>query len=145
MVDMIIRRTDFWHLKASGSSVIEILIATLVVGTVLTSLAFLMSMNIKNNAEAELRKQASVYAQNGVELVRNIKATSTWEKFVDPEQNGLVGSCDSVTRDFAMQTLSRDCTLVVDGADSNKAILTVSVSWGSTGQTVTTQHIFYNR
>lgn len=145
MVDMIIRRTDFWHLKASGSSVIEILIATLVVGTVLTSLAFLMSMNIKNNAEAELRKQASVYAQNGVEIVRNIKATSTWEKFIDPEQNGLVGSCGSVTRQFASETLARECVLEVDQADPNKATLTVSVSWRSTGQTVTTQHFFYNR
>lgn len=129
--------------RNTGSSVIEVLIATLVVGTVLTALAFLMSMNVKNNAEAELRKQASVFAQAGVDVVRNNRSALTWAAFstTTPTPLGLA-ECDK-DQEFAKITLTRSCTW--SEIDTNRLVLKVEVTWPDSAGSVTTEQIFYNR
>lgn len=139
------------QLRLSGASLIEVLVATLVVGLVLTSIAFLMSLNVKSSTEAELRTQATVFAQQGVDLARNYRANNIWTTFV----SGAVSSCvNDSGLNFANTTYRRSCNLTPTcGTDCQR--LTVFVCWprpaGSTAcsassqNKVTVTQDFYNR
>lgn len=145
--------------RVIGASLIEVLIATLVVGLVLTSIAFLMSMNVKSSQDAELRTQATVVSQQGVDLVRNFRISNTWSTF---RTNAISGSSCSATVDFAGTRFTRDCALSTPasvcpsgGAGSlpsttcttNNCRLLVRVRWtsGSATNDVCTVQDFYNR
>lgn len=67
--------------KRQGSTILEVLIATLVVGTVLTAVAASLTNSIKNSSEAEYRKIATRLAQEGLEIVRKEKYIKTWTSF----------------------------------------------------------------
>lgn len=69
--------------KRQGSTILEVLIATLVVGTVLTAVAASLTNSIKNSSEAEYRKIATRLAQEGLEIVRKEKYIHTWIDFKD--------------------------------------------------------------
>lgn len=141
--------------RLSGSSLIEILIATLVVGLVLTSIAFLMSLNVKSSSDAELRTQATVFAQQGVDLVRQQRVSLTWSSFI----GSLSGSgCTNDTGlSFANILYKRSCSFSSGGgactANTNTCRLTVIVCWprptgvcdSTSPNKVTVIQDFYNR
>lgn len=111
--------------RLSGASLIEVLIATLVVGLVLTSIAFLMSLNVKSSNEAELRTQGTVFAQQGVDLVRNYRTNNTWTAFV----TNAVTTCGNASGlSFANTTYRRSCTLAATCGTGCQR-LTVFVCW----------------
>ncbi len=131
--------------KLAGSSLVEILISILIVGLVVTSLAALLAMNVKNNSEVELRKHATSYAQDGVDIVRKNKATQTWSNFTSSGANGCVNDDGSdATTNIGSITLTRKCTLL--GIGPNRE-LTVTVTWTEGGQQrdVVLKQKFFNR
>lgn len=64
-----------------GSTILEVLVATLVVGTMLTAIAASLTHSIKNSAEAEYRKVATRLAQESLEIFRKEKYIRTWTAF----------------------------------------------------------------
>lgn len=111
--------------RFSGASLIEVLVATLVVGLVLTSIAFLMSLNVKSSNEAELRAQASVFAQQGVDRARSSRANNTWTDFV----SGAAAACTDNSISFAMVNYKRTCTLNACPSGQPCQRLSVIVCW----------------
>lgn len=139
--------------RLSGASLIEVLIATLVVGLVLTSIAFLMSLNVKSSVEAELRAQATIFAQQGVDVVRNHRAGSIWSAFVGTNMTTL--GCTNNALSFANTTFRRTCALQLQSGSgacaSNQNIcrLTITVCWPMPAASCTNNVViiqdFYNR
>lgn len=68
-------------LKSSGNTIIEILVATVVVGVILTALAGSMTNTIQNSAEAQYRETATRLAQDAMEVFRKDKNTESWTTF----------------------------------------------------------------
>ncbi len=67
--------------RRTGSTILEVLVATLVVGTMLTAIAASLTHSIKNSAEAEYRKVATRLAQESLEIFRKEKYIRTWSAF----------------------------------------------------------------
>jgi Tfp pilus assembly protein PilV len=65
----------------SGNTVIEVLVATVVVGLILTALAVNMSSSIQNSAEAQYRETGTSLAQDVMEVFRKDKNTQSWATF----------------------------------------------------------------
>ncbi len=67
--------------KTAGNTVIEILIATVIVAVVLTALAASMTKSIHNSAEAEYRQIAARMGQDVMEIFRQDKNIYPWDEF----------------------------------------------------------------
>lgn len=159
--------------KLPGSSLVEILVATLVVGLALTSVVFLMSVNVKSSQDAELRANAVIFSQQGVDLVRNQRTLLTWQGFVAATTPCSGGPCNfnnpfgcDTSQVFAGTTFTRNCSLGVTGAacpaagthtlssttqcsytTQTSCRLRVLVTWtsGSNSNSVCTIQDFWNR
>lgn len=68
---------------SSGQSIIEVLIATLVVGVVMTAVAASLTASIRNTAESKLRAQAQDSAQEAMEVFRSQRGLLGWATFQD--------------------------------------------------------------
>lgn len=64
-----------------GSSLIEILVATGVVGLILTAITASLTYSIKLNAEARYRDLATQAASQAMEVIRREKALRSWQGF----------------------------------------------------------------
>lgn len=64
-----------------GNTLIEVLIATAVVGVVIAGISGTLSQSFKNSSEAQNRQVATRLAQDGLEMFAQHKATSTWTSF----------------------------------------------------------------
>ena len=74
--------------RKAGNTIIEVLVATAVVGVILTALAVSMSSSIQNSAEAQYREIATRYAQDAMETIRKDKTILSWNSFSDNSHNG---------------------------------------------------------
>jgi len=72
----------------TGSTIIEVLIATVVVGLVLTSVAALLTVSVKNTAQLRYRSQATTAAQSALEVFRRERGNLGWEAFYTAIQDG---------------------------------------------------------
>ncbi len=75
-------------IKKAGNTVIEVLVATAVVGLILTSLALLLSNSIKNSSEAQYREVATRLAQDTMEVFRKDRNVMSWNDFLATPSNG---------------------------------------------------------
>lgn len=75
-------------IKNAGNTIIEILIATVVVGLILTSLAVSMTSSIQNSAEAQYRESGTRLAQDVMEVFRKDKNTLSWNSFYATPASG---------------------------------------------------------
>ncbi len=66
-----------------GSTLIELLIATMIVGTIVTAVAVGVSNSVKNNSEARYREIATLLAQQGMEVLRTERGNMGWITFHD--------------------------------------------------------------
>lgn len=64
-----------------GSSLIELLIAVMIVGSIVTATAIAMTYTLKNSAETRYRDSAVNLAQDGVELFRREREVRGWDNF----------------------------------------------------------------
>ncbi|MBU0579117.1 hypothetical protein KKE34_01145 [Patescibacteria group bacterium] len=65
----------------AGQTLIEILIVTVVVATVLTAIAGSLSMSAKNTSENKKLSMSTTYAQEALEVFRREKYALGWESF----------------------------------------------------------------
>jgi prepilin-type N-terminal cleavage/methylation domain-containing protein len=63
--------------RQQGFTLIELLIALFIISTSFTGIVALMSQNIRSSAFAETQLQAVFLAQEGVEIVRNLRDDNT--------------------------------------------------------------------
>lgn len=76
-------------LGSRGSTIIEALIAIVVVALVLTAVTYSMTFSISNSAEAEYRQIATRYGQDVMEVFRKDKLTTPWATFAATPGNGI--------------------------------------------------------
>lgn len=69
------------HNSQSGQTIIEVLIATLVVGMVLTAVAATLTVSVKNTAQSRYQEVARARAQSGLELFRRERNKLGWQTF----------------------------------------------------------------
>lgn len=67
--------------KNTGSTLIEVLVAILIVGLVITAAMLSVTYSIKNSAEARYREVASQLAQDGMEVVVLRREIEQWSQF----------------------------------------------------------------
>ncbi|HEX7017378.1 MAG TPA: hypothetical protein VF209_00515 [Patescibacteria group bacterium] len=70
-----------------GQSIIEVLIATLVVGLVMVAIAAVLTMSVKNTAEGRYRNVATSEGQQVLEIFRRERVRLGWSAF----QTALIG------------------------------------------------------
>ena len=72
------RRSFFYQ---SGQSILEVLIAIMVVGMVMVAIASVLTLSIKNTAESRYRNVATTEAQQAIEVFRREKVRLGWNAF----------------------------------------------------------------
>lgn len=142
-----------WRLKKAsslrhqaGQTIIEILIATGVVGLVMTAVAAGLTLSVKNTSQSKYRALATREAQEVAELYRRERSRLGWESF----QSGVAAGDICLGADLPADTTTflalqpGECTTgenyVLGGAsyqrqafvevvDATQVRITVTVSW----------------
>lgn len=149
------------HRNNAGSTLIEVLVAILIVGIVLTAIATALSFSIKNNAQAEYRQTASSIAQDAIELFRQQRGALGWTAFeasiaenatkcLSKGASTLSAMTSSCTGNYVNtsppvtfnRTIKRN-----DTTDNTKRVsIIVTVSWtdGNSTRNVEIPYDFYN-
>jgi type II secretory pathway pseudopilin PulG len=70
-------------LLSPGQTIIEVLIATMVVAVVMTAIASTLTSSIRNTTESKFRSLSTSYAQEGLEVFRREKLLLGWASFQD--------------------------------------------------------------
>jgi Tfp pilus assembly protein PilV len=81
-----------------GNTIIEVMIAILIIGTVMTALAATMTYSVKNTSEAQYRDIATTLASEPIEVLRHLRSTSNWKAFYDAMPDG--SRCITTGSDF---------------------------------------------
>lgn len=127
--------------RQAGQTVIEVLLATAVVGVVMTAIAIGLTLSVRNTSEARLRAYASVQGQQVMEVFRRERVINGWGTFRSNLTTGdyCFNTLPSSLADFANHT--GECTEgissqgtefrtnaeVIVGPDS--VAVTIRVSW----------------
>jgi Tfp pilus assembly protein PilV len=135
--------------RNSGQSIIEVIIATLIVGMVLTAIAAGLTLSIKNTAQTQLRELSTNFAQEGLEVFRRERNMLGWTAFLEalgnetyclntfPKDSAAftsmpTGECSSGTA-IAGTTFTRNATVSILSADSIQ--VQVTVEWQEADKT----------
>lgn len=100
-----------------GSSIIELLIATMIVGSLVTAMAVGMTYTIKNSSEVRYRDASSVLAQDGIEYFRKERDVRGWDVFFNKIENG---------KTMCINTFPSAITSATFGACGSNSTFTVS-------------------
>jgi len=117
--------------KEKGFSLIEVLVAVLVLGIGLLGAAALQLLSLQNISNAELRTQATLFAQELTELARTTNTPADFE-----QSSGSTASCSSLSGQF--QTWCEAMSQTVPGA-------TFDSSWDGAVNEFTVQVIWPER
>jgi len=93
--------------KQAGFSMIEVLMALVVVGLVLTAVAGMITNSVKARADARYRQIANEIAQDVIEKCRYEQATRTWEDFVAGVGSECIGISSVISKigiDYTVNT-----------------------------------------
>lgn len=74
--------------KKSGSSMLEVIIATGVIGLVMTATVSVISVSLRTTSLSKAKNAATKYTQEGVEYFRNQRTVLGWETFLEILQTG---------------------------------------------------------
>jgi type II secretory pathway pseudopilin PulG len=144
--------------SSSGQSIIEVIIATLIVGVVLTAIASGLTLSIKNTAQTQLRELSTNFAQEGLEVFRRERSMLGWTSFAEALDNNdyclntlpqdsaefatmPTGECSTGTA-IAGTTLTRNATVTVLSADSIQVHVTVEWQEAERTNTVEVYQVF---
>ena len=116
-------------LWSTGSTIIEVLIATTLVAFALTGLAMLMTNNVKNSAEADYREAAAGIAQDTMERIRQSKTTKSWSLF---KSDTFTGICSIPTTKYNTKFFTSCPPPNPVDTDGNLRTITVVVCWPAT-------------
>lgn len=141
----------------SGQSLVEVLVATAVVGIVMTAIAAGLLLSVKNTAISKYRAIANAKAQEGLEVFRRERSLLGWTSFVASLREGTIclnslpssgdtfsgyiatnaNACTGGTEE-AGSTFTREADIQVTsvgGGTNNQVRVEVIVSW-TDGDTV---------
>ncbi len=142
-----------------GNTIIEVLIATLVIGTVMTAIAIGMTYSIKNTSEAQYREVATTLASEPIEVLRYLRASTNWSAFSASLSQGTFYINETVFTDTTDLTASitpvtlnnmqyfRKVIITKNPADPNKITVQSVVEWSRNGtitSDVTLEQNFFN-
>ncbi len=117
--------------RQSGSSLIEVILITVVVATVLTALAASISMSAKNTSENKKRSVATGFVQETLEMFFRERYALGWSSFQSALSSGTycfnVLPIDSVSFAAASAGACDEGSTITDTPYQREAILTVSV------------------
>lgn len=105
--------------KNSGSSLIEVLVAIVVVGLVVTGAMLSISYSIKNSSEARYREVASQLAQDGMEVVKLRREVDQWSVFYGVANNSTPRFLCEGTR---VLTNTTSCTVNVSNKNYTRYV-----------------------
>lgn len=105
-----------------GSTLIELLIATMIVGTIVTAVAAGVTNSVKNNAEARYREIATVLAQQGMETLRTERGSLGWVTFHDMITDGTFCMPAGMTSLSDLSTDSQECVVTESNLDFNRQV-----------------------
>lgn len=72
-----------FKINSRGSTLIEVLVAILIMAIVLTGLSAALTYSLKNSAQADYRQVATRHAQDVIEILRKERSEMGWTDFVD--------------------------------------------------------------
>jgi prepilin-type N-terminal cleavage/methylation domain-containing protein len=100
--------------RQRGSTLIEVLVAMVIVSTVLTAIASMMAMSMRVSEANEMEQLAQMKAQEALEYMRKERLVRGWGTFYDflAEQSYCLNSFPDSVADFS--TLATDCAGPVD-------------------------------
>lgn len=135
--------------RRTGQTIVEVVIATAVVGVVMTALAAIITVSLQNTTRAKAKALATKYTQEGIEYFRAQRSLLGWESMVQVIQQGSGGSTYCMNtlpytqyggleqlanraclpHEFvdARQIYQRSAQIFTTGADTLS--ITVTVSW----------------
>ena len=138
--------------SSKGSTIIELLIAVMVVGLIVTAVANAVTYSIKNTGESRFRQVATILGQQVIEFVRseknrkgllNLKNTLTGGDYcfstipanldTTPTNTGVCGASETVT--MGGTDFKRDLNVIIGSAPDYSMKITVVVSWFDGDQT----------
>lgn len=140
-----------------GASLIEIIVATAIVGTVLTAIAASMSMSLRNSSRGQAKVLASDLAQEVLELYRRERKSQGWGNFLTDLSAGTYCFDTLPTTTSEFSTLSAgECgateyvlgtrfireAVVTPGADSVLVIVLVEWQDGDETQSISVQQTY---
>lgn len=128
-----------------GQTILEVLIAILVVGLVMVALASMLTMSVKNTAEGKYRNLATSQAQEALEVFRRERVRLGWNAFKTAATGGLFclntlpSSSDNLTTFLAQNSDECEASYVVSNSNftrqveiqhaADEVVLIVTVGW----------------
>lgn len=153
--------------SSSGFGIIEVLIAVMTTAVILTGIAILLSVSVRNASEAKYREESTERSQEIIEYLRRYRITEGWGEF----SNYIGGHTYCLPQDFegslaALEWLPNDVpspdscdfepdaeintefkrVLMVSDIENNALIATVSATWksGTEEKSVSLERLFTN-
>lgn len=111
-----------------GSTLIELLIATMIVGTVVTAVAAGVSNSVKNNAESRYREIATVLAQQGMEVLRTQRGALGWVPFHNTITAGTFCMPAGMTLLSQLSTNPAHCNITESNFTFNRSVVLTKTS-----------------
>lgn len=124
-----------------GQSIIEVLIATGVVGAILTAVAATLTFSVKNSAENKYRAVATTKAQEAIEVFRRERSFLGWETFVSSLGGGGVYCLNTLPPDSASFTTMTSSECEVGIAEAGTEFTREAVVTFPTASSVRVQSI----
>lgn len=88
------RRAYFSFHNDRGQSLVEVLIALMIVALVLTTVAVAVILAIRSSRFSQNKARATFLAQEGAEWIRNQRSVLGWEAFLDQEGTWCINALD---------------------------------------------------
>jgi len=132
-----------------GSSLIEVLIATFIVGTILTAVAAGLTYSVKLNIASKQRSVATRLTQEGMEIFKRERVILGWDAFYSDMNNcsavcienisrssflpgdGICaagGSCNGLF-EFIVDNIGFEREAVIDISSGDHVVVTVTTTW----------------
>ena len=110
----------------SGVSMIELILGIGLIALVLTAIALMTTRAIQLAESSKLRQKAIIYAQDGIEQVRQEKATTSWNEF---KINYSAMETELSDAEVNGEGFKRVITLVQNPDSDSEFLLTSTVTW----------------
>lgn len=140
----------YYQTSRHGQTLLEIIVAVGVAVLLITGLVVGTSVSLRTSQYGQHRSKATKYAQEGIEIIRNIRDREEWDTFIalDANSNGSTTNClgddgipsDGPLCDPNLDTIyTRDVIFLFnDGGDidgsNDRMEVTVTVLWLESGQ-----------
>lgn len=120
-----------WIRSQRGQTIIEVLVAAVIVSTVLTAIAIGLTFSVKTTADSRYRAYATKYAQETLEVFRRERTNLGWESFAVAVTSGVYcyNTLPASTQDFVAR-IPEECAAgqtIGDSIFTREADVTVTV------------------